>query len=200
MSTTASESKKTLPPEHMAQMALNPCVTAAATVIAFSKRSFGEVDIQTTYEALQKEAKKVRAGDLGGVEDMLVAQASALNSIFLDLASRAQVNMGEYINAADRYMKLALKAQGQCRATLETLAAVKNPPLVVAKQANISTGPQQVNNGVAHSARAEEKSNQPSGLLEAGSGERLDSGTTGAAIGGNPALEPVGALNGAAHH
>ena len=29
----------------------------------------------------------------------------------------------------DRYMRLALKAQAQCRATLETLATVKNPPV-----------------------------------------------------------------------
>lgn len=79
------------------------------------------------------------------------------------------------------------------------LAAVKNPPLVLAKQANISNGPQQINNGVA-APRANEKSNQPNGLLEASSGERLDAGTTGATIGRNPAVEPLGALNGAAHH
>jgi hypothetical protein len=55
---------------------------------------------------------------------------------------------GEYIDAADRYMRLALKAQGQCRATLETLAAIKNPPVVIARQANVSHGPQQINNTV----------------------------------------------------
>ena len=42
-------------------------------------------------------------------------------------------------------MRLSLKAQGQCRATLETLAVIKNPP-VFAHQANIAHGPQQVNN------------------------------------------------------
>jgi hypothetical protein len=31
----------------------------------------------------------------------------------------------EYLDATDRYLRLALKAQGQCRATLETLAAIK---------------------------------------------------------------------------
>lgn len=39
-----------------------------------------------------------------------------------------------------------LRAQNQSRATLETLSAVKNPSVVVAKQANITTDPQQVNN------------------------------------------------------
>ena len=56
------------------------------------------------------------------------------------------MNMDEYIEATERYMRLALKAQGQCRATLETLAAIKNPPVVFARQANFANGPQQVNN------------------------------------------------------
>jgi hypothetical protein len=37
-------------------------------------------------------------------------------------------------------MRLALKAQSQCRATLETLAQIKNPPVVLARQANIAQG------------------------------------------------------------
>lgn len=32
---------------------------------------------------------------------------------------------------------------------METLANIKNPPLVFARRANISNGPQQVNNGAA---------------------------------------------------
>jgi hypothetical protein len=44
-------------------------------------------------------------------------------------------------------MRVALKAQNQCRMTLETLATVTNPRVVYAKQANIANGPQQVNNG-----------------------------------------------------
>ena len=43
------------------------------------------------------------------------------------------------------FMRLALQAQSQCRATLETLVAIKDPPVVCARQANITTGPQQVN-------------------------------------------------------
>ena len=42
-----------------------------------------------------------------------------------------------------------LKAQAQCRATLEALAEIKNPhPVAFVKQANISSGHQQVNNGM----------------------------------------------------
>ena len=73
-------------------------------------------------------------GDLKEVEAVLISQATALNTIFAELARRAALNMGEYLDAADKYMRLALKAQGQCRSTLETLATVKNPPVVFAKR------------------------------------------------------------------
>ena len=48
----------------------------------------------------------------------------------------------------EAYLRMALKAQNQCRMTLETLATIKNPPAVFARQANIAHGPQQVNNAM----------------------------------------------------
>jgi hypothetical protein len=76
------------------------------------------------------------------------------------------------------YLRLALKAQGQCRATLETLAMIKNPhPVAFVRQANIAHGPQQVNNGLAEPgepSRAGKTKNQQNKLLEVQSGERLD--------------------------
>jgi hypothetical protein len=45
-------------------------------------------------------------------------------------------------------MRLALKAQSQCRATIETLAEIKNPqPVAFVQQADVAHGPQQINNG-----------------------------------------------------
>ena len=41
-----------------------------------------------------------------------------------------------------------LLAQSNCRATVEALAYMQNPPTVFARQANIASGPQQINNGV----------------------------------------------------
>jgi hypothetical protein len=57
-------------------------------------------------------------------------------------------------SAAESYFKMALKAQNQCRMTLETLSNIKNPPVVYAKQANIANGPQQVNNGPTRAREA----------------------------------------------
>jgi hypothetical protein len=76
-----------------------------------------------------------------------------------------------------------LKAQSQCRATPETLATIKNPPVLFAKQANIATGPQQVNNGIPSPSRAREFEKGQSKLLEGQDGERLDTRTASAPVG-----------------
>ena len=107
--------------------------------------------------------------------------------------------MGEYMNATETYLRLALKAQGQCRATLETLAMIKNPqPVAFVRQANIAHGPQQVNNGSTHSgepSRAGKTESQQNKLLEAQSGERLEFGKAGAARETDSSLEAVAALH-----
>jgi hypothetical protein len=101
-----------------------------------------EVSITHAVQALRTTIKNANRGDLAAAETILVGQAAALNALFAELARRAGLNMGEHLGAAETYMRLALKALGQCRATLETLAAIKNPPVVYARQANINNGGQ----------------------------------------------------------
>lgn len=132
---------------------------------------------------------------------MLNSQAIALNAIFAEMARRAALNVGEYIDAAERYMRLALKEQGQSRATVETLATLKNPPVVFARQANIASGPLQVNNGVAHDGsmaptpRARELHSEQSKLLGVCDGERSDFGAKNTTGGTESDLATVGAVN-----
>jgi hypothetical protein len=106
---------------------------------------------------------------------------------------------GGYLDAAERYLRLALKAQSQCRANIETLAEIKNPkPLAFVLQANIASGPQQVNNAgpePSASSRARESENQPSKLLEQQRNERLDCGTARAAGGSHSSVEALGAIH-----
>ncbi len=185
----------------LAKTALRPSVRAGVTARAYSKQ-FGELDLTCLVDELATQAKAVNDGDLKRAEAMLIAQAHTLEAIFHELARRAALNMGEYLSAADTYMRLALKAQSQCRATLETLATIKNPsPVAFVRQANIAHGPQQVNNGpqpsTGEASRARESQNRPKELLEVKRGsERLDTEATGAAGDGNTSLETVGAVNG----
>jgi hypothetical protein len=149
------------------------------------------VDITACLNALVDSVDRATSHHLGDAEALLMAQAVALNAVFTQLAHRAQINLGQYLDASDRYLRLALKAQGQCRATLETLAVIKNPPTVFARQANIAHGPQQVNNGPPV-ARAATHETEPIKLLEA-HGERLDLGTQSPAGTRDQTLAAVGA-------
>ena len=134
----------------LAQAASNGIVGNARSLVAFGHGTFGELSLTDCAMVLKDTARGINDGDLSAAVTMLSSQAVALNAMFGELARRSALNMGEYIDASERYMRLALKAQGQCRATLETLAAIKNPPVVFARQANINNGgQQQVNNEAA---------------------------------------------------
>jgi hypothetical protein len=127
-------------------------------------------------------------------EAMLFSQANALQSIFTSLARRAVCQ--EYLKQYQCYMAIALKAQNQCRMTLETLSLIKNPP-VFARQANIAHGPQQVNNGTPPPAPAREENSQSeqNKLLEVTHGERLDTTTSRTAGTGDTAMATVETLD-----
>ncbi len=182
-------------PKLIAQLVVAPSLQGATTI----KRWFGplgerELDINALINELGQQADTASSGDLKREEAMLTIQAHTLDTIFNELARRSAANAGEYMGAAEVYMRLALKAQTQCRATIETLAEIKNPkPVAFVRQANISNGPQQVNNGGTASAepsRGENSKNQQSELLEQSDGERLEFGAKDAAVGANTPLKP----------
>lgn len=190
----------------MAKMALRPSVNAAAVMTEYTQ-PFGEQDIGALVVALGDGTEEMWAGDMKRAEAMLYGQAHALQSIFMNLARRATKQ--EYLKQWEGYLRMALKAQNQCRMTLETLATIKNPPVVFARQANINNGgQQQVNNGAtpetgavrgsAH-AHAANSTIEQTELLEAGHGERLDTGATSTTGGADSKLEAVGAVHRAAH-
>ena len=174
--------------EKIAKATLLPSVNAAAVVVEYAK-AFGEQDLCALVDELRPHMNDVNDGNLQHCEAMLVGQAHALQSIFVNLARRAVKQ--EYLKQYETYLRLALKAQNQSRMTLETLAAIKNPPVVFAKQANINqgNGNQQVNNGTPAPAHAGKNINQQNELLEVQhGGKTLDNRTTGTAIGNDKAM------------
>ena len=161
---------------------------AAARAVQAAEGSQGygaHLDTPELLACLRALSTKVNAGDLAQVESMLANQAVALQSLFVRLAERGLCQT--VVPVMESLMKLALRAQSQCRATLETLATVKNPPVVIARQANIAQQ-QQVNNGLAVPLRAREVSPAQNELLEQGTHERLEFGTQGAASGADSHL------------
>jgi len=177
--------------------ALHPTIQAALTVQKFGK-GITDLELGGLIAGLAEQVNLASTGDLSRGEAMLVTQAHTLDAIFHTCARRAAANMGEYMSASETYLRLALKAQSQCRTTWETLAEIKNPRSVAfVRQANVTTGPQQVNNGPLpeQGSRARESANVPSKLLEATDDERLDAGAAGTAGGIDTELEAVGAFN-----
>ena len=125
-----------------------PEVQAAAAMEQWAKHAFAEVDLCALTEKIREQTDAMHKGDMKDIESMLFAQALTLQATFTALSRRAAANSGQHMGATETYLRMALKAQSQCRATLETLADIKNPrPMAFVKQANITSGPQQVNNG-----------------------------------------------------
>lgn len=181
----------------MARTALRPSVSGGIAIKAFGRKYGDGLEIDALVSELAVQATLAEQGNLKRAEAMLMVQAHTLDAIFNELGQRAATNMGEYLGATETYLRLALKAQSQCRTTLETLAAIKNPsPVAFVRQANIAAGPQQViNASQAAPPRAREIEREQSQLLGADHGERMDTGTAGAASGGDPALATVGAFD-----
>lgn len=138
----------------MARVVINPTAQAGVTLQEINKGRFTDTELMSLIENLQLNTESVKNGNIGLSEEMLMSQAHTLDNLFHALTRRAINNMGHYVNTVEIYMRLALKAQSQCRTTLEALSKIKNPP-IYAKQANIAHN-QQVNNGVpvADSSRA----------------------------------------------
>lgn len=123
-----------------------PEVRSASLIQKFDPR----LDISIVAKEMRDQSALVRKGDMGRAESILIAQAHSLDSLFSNLARMAHSSMGGgRLQEADTLLRLGLRAQNQCRMTLESLSTIKNPPVIFAKQMNVAHGHQQVNNGMA---------------------------------------------------
>ena len=175
-----------------AAQALVAADTAAVRVIqsAEAGASFNDlIDVPGLRATLRAQAAAVQAGDLATAEAMLIGQASALQSLWARLVEQAMVQT--YLPQMEALMRLALRAQSQCRATLETLAMVKHPPVVIAKQANFAQQ-QLVSNGVARTPESQVAPNELSGRKYELSS---NPGASSLAGGIDSTLEAMGALD-----
>lgn len=174
-----------------AEVGLSATVLNSATAKSFTKYQIGESDLTETINVMQEKVSKVNTGDLTELEATLTAQSVSLDAVFNELARRAIGS--DTISQLETYMRLSLKAQSQCARTIEVLAAMKNPPIVYAKQANIAHGNQQVNNGSNQSSTHTEKIiNQSNELLEAHhGGKEMDGRATQTTISKDKAMATV---------
>ncbi len=148
-------------------------------------------------DELGRHLTAIADGDMSGVEAMLYTQATALQSIFMNLAVRAQAQT--HAPLMQTYLTLALKAQSHSRLALEALAEVKNPrQATFVRQQNIAQQ-QQVNNGVAFARAHEENRDNSNKLIKEIEHAALDTGRTAKTSGAHPKVKTMEALNRADH-
>ena len=180
---------------HQAEYMVEGLAMNALVGLAFST-TLGTLDLTECFAQMLGRAKEVSNGSTQSQEAILAGQIISLNAIYTDLALMARNNRSNCV-VFERLMRLALKAQSNCRATAEALAAIQNPPTVFAQHANIANGPQQINNGFPSancSARAKNSDSLPNELLEA-HGERLDPRTQSTTSNRDQELATVGTID-----
>ena len=173
----------------MARTVTSPeCLSASVLTIC---QNIDHARITEMVAELRQQSAAIHADDLSRPESMLIAQAHTLDGLFAKLATQA-LTVGN-LDGMERYMRLALKAQSQSRATLQTLGELKAPKQVAfVQQANIGNQVQVNNGGSPARSRAKKKPKVPNELLEVEHGERLDTRAAGSASGADPAMAPMG--------
>jgi len=174
--------------------------TSALSAVTLKSYSGGgdALEVSDLVTEMKRAGSEAVKGDLGRVERMLVNQLITLDAIFNNMAQRS--HRQDTFKGIEVMMRLALKAQAQARLTAEALALMKNPMPFI-KQANMTTGPQQVNNctgtpsqsGIASSAG--DFKSEPNKLLEANHEQRLDLGAQATASRADQVMETVGKVH-----
>lgn len=130
--------------QQMASSLLSPESTNALLMQAFANANTSQfVDHEHTEAELKQHVQALKShSPLARAERLLISQAESLNTIFCEMAFQSASKSS--LREREILMRVALKAQSQCRATLDSLAGLKQPSVVFAKTANIAQH-QQIN-------------------------------------------------------
>jgi len=141
-STSEKEARRILESKAYASLSINSSYRHAVMASAWSQNLYGgpQGDLTHVVEALSDRMDDIATGNTKRLSNMLTAQAITLDTLFTELTRRAGINMGEYPQAAESYMRLALKAQSNSRATIEAIANLHRPREQIVKHVNVHEG------------------------------------------------------------
>ena len=146
-----------------------------------------DIGLQATKEVLEEIFSRIKNNDLQDLEEILFAQAFALNSAFTNLVARA--DRQQDASTMQMLINLSFKAQNQCRTTIDSLRELKRPnQKTFVRQANITQGYQQVNTSLENAKSSQNE------LLRNCNAE-LDNRTTPTTKHPNKTLEAMGKIN-----
>lgn len=96
------------------------------------------------FAVAQTRESESPADRLEAASRLLTEQAQTLDMLFTELARRSAANMGQYPKAMETYMRLALKAQANSRATIEALAKLHQPKEQTVRHVHVNDGGQAI--------------------------------------------------------
>ena len=162
---------------------LAPPFRHAVTASQIHKPQFGRMEGSPGFgdyaDAIGAVGKLSTKGDLAFASELLAAQALTLDSIFTEMARRMALNMGDYLEPTEAYARIAMKAQGQSRATLEALAKLHQPREQTVRHVHVNEG--------GRAVIADQFHNHPGGHRNADSVEQPHATGAGAAC-SSPAM------------
>ena len=185
--------------EQIANIVLSPTVGAGDLIQKISPSN--DLEFTEAVRHLNRSIARMAKGDYSDLDAMLFSQAKVLNDLFMDFA---KTSLSAPMPYKRDYYAMAMKAQNQSRATMATLIKSKQEPAKATfiKQANITSGNQQVNNGEVFSEKksgsiSTHSKNPQNKLLEDQShgGTYLDDGAERKAEAGYQEVEAVGEIN-----
>lgn len=132
----------------MVRVAVSPYLRHGIVAAELSEKMMGVLPGEPSGTDFGKSIRAFAAstltGDISLTSELLTAQAISLDVMFTELARRATMNMGDFPLAAERYARLAFKAQSHCRASLEALAKLHQPREQIVRHVHVNEGGQAV--------------------------------------------------------
>ena len=132
----------------MARVMVGPYLRHGIVANGITEKMVGKLPGEPSFDDFGKDfktkAELVSKGEMTLASEILAAQALSLDMLFTELARRATMNLGDYPLMAERYARLAFKAQGNCRASLEALAKLHQPREQTVRHVHVNEGGQAV--------------------------------------------------------
>ena len=170
----------------------DPTVLGSGAIASMINVPGDEKAIAAAAKGVKETVAQVKSGNLEDLEEILVNQVYVLNTLFCDLAVKGKGRLfdPEVLRSLPDHPKtmlnMALKAQSQCRATIQAINDLKNPKKPSQFIKNYVD--KQLNDVKLEVFQEIEDLNDGS--------PKLDRGTEATTIPTHPDLEAVGIING----
>ena len=132
----------------MARVMVGPYLRHGIVANGITEKMAGKLPGEPNFDDFARDIKAKAdlacKGEMTLASEILTAQVLSLDMLFTELARRATMNLGDYPLMAERYARLAFKAQGNCRASLEALAKLHQPREQTVRHVHVNEGGQAV--------------------------------------------------------